>query len=83
MSRDNIGCPESDPVMAAAWAGCVAWAMGQPEFRKQFKEDTGQDLDSLAAAQGIDRMIDEASGRTKSVMFAWCEWVTSNLWGDR
>jgi hypothetical protein len=69
------------PEMQGAWAGCVSWALSVPELREQFKAETGHDLDALAGAQGLDQMIDEATGRSRDVLVAWCDWVTTYVWG--
>lgn len=70
-----------NPLMMGAWASCLSWAIGEPEIRAAFKEQTGHDLDSIATARGLDKMIDEATGHTRAVMAAWCDWATRNIWG--
>ncbi len=72
--------PFGDAEMEPAWGACVAWAMGIDELREQFKHDTGHDLDSLHGS-AVEQMIDEATGRTREIMAAWCDWVTENIWG--
>jgi hypothetical protein len=65
----------------AAFADLCSWAIVQPGFQFQFKEQTGHDLSALATASQIENMIDESTGRTKAIMAAWVEWVRENLWG--
>jgi hypothetical protein len=64
-----------------AFADLCSWAIVQPSFQLQFKEQTGHDLAALATASPIENMIDESTGRTKATMAAWIEWVRENLWG--
>lgn len=73
--------PYGFPQMAGAWVGCVSWALSVPEMRDRFKAETGQDINAIAGASGLDQMIDEATGRTRDVLVAWCDWVTVNVWG--
>jgi hypothetical protein len=64
-----------------AFADLCSWAIVQPSFQFQFKEQTGHDLAALATASPIENIIDESTGRTKAIMAAWVEWVRENLWG--
>jgi hypothetical protein len=68
-------------ILNTAFADLCSWAIVQPGFQAQFKEQTGHDLAALATASPIENMIDESSGRTKVMMAAWVEWVRVNLWG--
>jgi len=75
------GCDEG-PLMAGAFVGCVRFALGEPELRQQFKDETGQDITALVTGSPIDRMIDEATGHDRAVFAAFADWVSVNLWGD-
>lgn len=70
------------PEMVDAWVGLLHFAIGEPEVRAQFKAETGHDLDSLAMVAGIDRLVNQATGRDREIIVAFCDWVTVNLWGD-
>ena len=74
---------QDNPVMQGMWASFVQWAMGEAEIRQQFQDETGFDLDSLNTQSMIERMVDDATGRTDQVMQAWVEWVTENWWEPR
>lgn len=65
-----------------AFIGCVQWALGRDDFRKQFRKDTGFDIDSLVRASPIEQMIDKAAGRTEEILAAFCDWVVVNIWGE-
>jgi len=71
----------NDPLMMGAWAACLSWAISKPEIREAFKKETGHDIDSIVAAKGLNKLIDESTGRTRETMHAWCDWATKNIWG--
>jgi len=73
--------PEGLPLMFDAWAGCVMWAIGNPEVREEFRKATGYDLSLLVNRSGLDAMIDAATGHQKTVLAAFCDFVTTNMWG--
>ena len=70
------------PLMLDAWLGLLYFAIGEREVRARFKCETGYDLDSLAMVAGIDRLVDQATGRDREIIVAFCDWVTVNMWGD-
>ena len=61
-----------------AWHDAVLWAFDEPDLRAQFQADTGIDL----ATSGIDRLIDEATGKRDEDLEAFIAWFDRNLWGD-
>jgi hypothetical protein len=73
--------PYGLPLMGGAWLACLEWALTEPKLREKFHEDTGYDLSRLVNRAPIERMVDEATGFEKSVMAAWCDWATVNVWG--
>jgi len=73
---------EDNPVMQGAFLACARWASGEKKFTDTFKEDTGYDLLSVIRSAPLESMIDEATGYTKTVFFAWLDWVSENVWGE-
>jgi len=74
--------PYGLPIMLPAWIGLVSYAIRQNEIRQQFKKDTGHDLAMLVNRSPIARMVDEAVGLDRTLISAFADWVTVNLWGD-
>jgi hypothetical protein len=74
--------PYGLPLMSEAWFACVLWAAGKPENLKQFKEETGHDLNDVLKSRGLNKMIDQATGYDRTVIAAWADWVTKNFWGE-
>lgn len=69
---------QGNPVMEAAFYGCIKWAWSEPDMRKSFEEETGMKLPS----SGLDALIDSASGYDEVLVERFVEWVTKNLWGS-
>lgn len=69
-------------LVGGMFAGLCRFLIGQPEAVAAFKRDTGKDLESLVTASPIARMVDDATGRTASLMAAWMDWVAANHWGE-
>ena len=67
--------------MADAWYSLILTTAGDPETLAGFKADTGHDLRAVLNAGGIAKMIDEATGRDRAVIVAWCDWITKHIWG--
>lgn len=65
--------------MAPAWAGCLSWAIGEPEIRATFERETRMKF--AAPKSGLDRMIDEATGHSSAYVKAFIEWANVNVWG--
>ena len=78
MTTDHYGLP----LMAGAWLGCLITAVDLPGAKDAFMAETGHDLSDVLGAKGLDRLIDESTGRTREVVVAWADWVTKNLWGE-
>ena len=70
----------SDPLMQAAWAGSLHFAIGCDELLAKFRADTG--LQWTPATNAIDRMIDEACGAPDKFMLAFVKWHNANVWGE-
>lgn len=74
--------PYGLPLMLDAWVGLLHFAIGRPEVRQRFKEETGNDLDDFLGRSALDALIDQATGRDRAAFVAFCDWVTVNMWGD-
>lgn len=62
----------------AFWA-FVHWAIGMPDMRGQFEQDTGMVCPSPARS-GLEQMIDEASGWSAGYVRGFVEWAYRE-WG--
>ena len=71
-----------DAISETAFNDFCCWAIQQPNIRQRFALDTGHDVEALIRASIIEKMIDDASGRTNAVTAAWIDWVRTNFWGD-
>lgn len=58
--------PYGEEYMVGAWAGCVSWAIGEPDCQKAFKDATGHSLANLQPKNGLEAFLD---------------WATENVWG--
>jgi hypothetical protein len=74
--------PHGWPQTAAAYLGCVSWALQEDGFRRAFQAETGLNLDDLAGANGAARLIDEATGRTQEAMAKFLDFITREVWGQ-
>lgn len=74
--------PYGLPLMQDAFFDFVLWAVGQTDMLAQFKKDSGYELESLIPKNGLERMIDEATGRTKDIIGKFIDWLIVNHWGE-
>jgi hypothetical protein len=70
------------PLMADAYLGLVYFLVGKPEWRDQFKADTGMDIERVLCGRGIEAMVDKATGYDQAVVARFADWVTEFHWGD-
>jgi len=54
------GLMPENPLMAAAWVGCLRWALGREDIMTQFRAETG--MTWTPGRTPIDQAIDEACG---------------------
>lgn len=73
--------PYGFPLMEDAWAGCMMWAIGEPEVRAKFTEATGLSIEDLVNQRGFAKLIDEATGYKRDVLLRFLDWATENVWG--
>lgn len=69
-----------NPVMQIAWRDFLLWAFDQPHIRAAFESDTGRALPPTPR-NGLESMIDGATGVHTAYAEAFAEWATVNLWG--
>lgn len=73
--------PYGLPLLRDARLSCCVSMLGQDEAHAAFKEETGHDIGSLVSGSGLDRLIDQVSGRDRTIMISWLNWVTTHVWG--
>ena len=81
MSEQRIAYPD-DPLMAAAWCGCVSWASGEPEILARYAEERGRPFALAVPRSGLSKAIDAATGADRAEVDAFVDWVNENLWGE-
>lgn len=71
--RDN-------PIMAGAFASFMNWAYRQPEMHEQHCADTGLTRPQ-PPKNGLEAMIDKATGYEEKYAASFVEWAIKNHWG--
>lgn len=66
--------------MADAWLGCIHWAIGDPDTLAAFTAVTGKTW--APPRNGLDAMIDKATGNEAEFVRAFVLWANDNVWGD-
>lgn len=85
MSLTTMGRPPLMPsntpdYMAPAWASCVLWCSTDKDMIAQFVADTG--LKFARPRNGLDAMIDAATGADAEIASRFVAWVNEWVWGD-
>jgi len=78
MSKTPYGWPTSAP----AFYDFSLFAIEDAECRCAFFKETGKSLDEIANATQLERLIDEATGHTNTVISAFLDWLVVNHWGE-
>lgn len=73
--------PYGWPIVAAAYIGCLKWAISNADVRSAFNIETGIDIGSLINDSPLEQMIDDASGRTQENLARFADFVTDRIWG--
>ena len=76
MSKVPLGWP----MMAQAYIDFAMWVFGKTEFLEAFKTETG--ITFVPPKNGLERMIDDATGAGKSFISKFLDWLTVNHWGE-
>ena len=72
--------PDDTPAyMAPAWLGCIGWAAREDALVDAFRAETGNNW--KPARNGMDAMIDVATGADWAFIEAFIKWVNVNVWG--
>jgi hypothetical protein len=79
MRIEDLRPVDTPEYMTPAWLGCIHWAIGTPEIVDAFRRESG--MAWTPARNGLDRMIDEATGVEKRFIEAFIEWANANIWG--
>jgi len=78
---DQNKCPETDPVMQGAWAACLSYTVRRTDALQRFEKETG--LKFRPATNGIERMIDQATGFEDDFLEKFIDWFNEKIWGSR
>lgn len=63
-----------------AWRGFIVWASGHPDFQKMYAQHTGIAWPS-PAKNGLEAMIDDATGHLSGHLEGFMLWATEHYWG--
>lgn len=74
--------PYGWPLMKDAFLDFASYSISQDEVREQFKKDIGYDLHSIIPKNGLEEMIDKATGRTSDILWQFMDWLIVNQWGE-
>ena len=80
MDRPPLMPANTPTYMAPAWASCVLWCATDPDMIAEFKADTG--IEYRPPANGLDVLIDKATGTGAEIGRRFVEWVNEKVWGD-
>lgn len=69
-----------DQIMLPAFVSMVSWAFSEPGIRSWYEADTGATLPP-SPRNGLEAMIDEASGVNDAYVMGFAEWAYVALWG--
>ena len=64
---------------AAAWRDGIMWAVKDPDVLVAFRDDTGTDL--VEPRSPIDRLVDDATGKSRDDLARFVDWFTEEIWG--
>lgn len=71
--------PVAHMIDMAGWVEFLNYAIAEKNFHKQFMEATG--LKYNPPKCGLDSLIDEATGLTKTITMQFVKWATESHWG--
>jgi hypothetical protein len=79
MTRPSLMPADTPDYMAPAWASCMSWAISEADIRAAFEAETGHQYSP--PKNGLERMIDEATGHGNAYVKAFVTWANENVWG--
>jgi hypothetical protein len=71
---------DNDPLMYGAFVGCVRWALGNDDIMRLYRDDTGDGFQP--AKNGIEKMIDLATGNELAFFQRFSDWVEREIFGS-
>ena len=78
-SLESLRPSDTPAYMTQAWVDCLIFAINQPEIVAQFREESGNNYS--VGRTPIERMIDDATGRTQQFIVEFVKWANINVWG--
>lgn len=80
MSDRPILMPADTPdYMVEAWAGALCWAASEKDIMNAFLDETK--IQVRIPANGLDAMIDAATGVDQAIADKFTLWFNENVWG--
>ena len=71
----------ADGLMVGAYLAFLKWAASEPDVCARFEVDTGM-KPPPKAMNGMEAMIDAATGADGAYGVAFIVWATKNMWGE-
>lgn len=69
-------------LMKDAFLSFASYSIGKEEFRADFKKASGCDIKGLIPKNGLEAMIDKATGHTDDILKKYMDWLIVNCWGE-
>lgn len=69
-----------DEFLEIAWRDFCLWAASEPDCVAAFHAETGRSF-MAKPANGLEAMIDQATGKIDDDARAFVDWVTDSQWG--
>lgn len=75
--------PFGYPQMFGDFLGFAQWAIGSEDVRADFLRATGVELTSIIPKNGLEAMIDKATGNDHKAVFSnFLDWLVVEVWGE-
>lgn len=72
---------ELEKIKAAAYIGCLQWALSEDEVMREFSRDTGTMIVTKPGSP-LERMIDQVTRVNEQVIERFIPWFNENVWGE-
>ena len=79
MRIDDLRPADTPEYMTQAWVDCLLWAVGEPGILDRFREESG--LRWTPSRNGLEQMIDKATGVEAHFAETFVRWFNVNVWG--
>lgn len=70
------------PLMAEAFLGLAHHSIADESVLAAFQLESGLDLKTIIPKAGLDKLIDQATGRTEEALGKFLDWLVVNQWGE-